>query len=140
MYLTKKTYVGGKDNKLKITGIKSQIDISRVKLVVEDIAYWRKANAIHKWFVNNVQDSEDDCRPYEVSAEKLRELLELCRQVQTQPKKAPELLPTQGGFIFGSTEYDNDYFYNINYTIEVLKSELKKDSDPLQIYNYESSW
>lgn len=140
MYLTKKTYVGSKDNKLIIAGIKSQVDISRVKLVVEDIAYWRKANAIHKWFVNNVQNSEDDCRVYEVHTEQLRNLLELCYQVKKDSKKAPELLPTQGGFLFGSTDYDNNYFHNINYTIDVLESELEKGSDSLQVYNYESSW
>ena len=32
-------------------------------LIYEDnqIASWRKANAIHKWFVDNVQDGVDDC-------------------------------------------------------------------------------
>lgn len=27
----------------------------------KEIGYWRKANHIHKWFVDCVQDGEDDC-------------------------------------------------------------------------------
>lgn len=50
------------------------------------IGYWRKANAIHRWFVENVQDGNDDCGEYEVSADQLRELLELCRKVLESAK------------------------------------------------------
>ena len=27
----------------------------------EEVGYWRKANAIHGWFVRNVQNGKDDC-------------------------------------------------------------------------------
>ena len=37
----------------------------------EEVGYWRKANAIHNWFVNNIQNGKDDCRRYEVSKENL---------------------------------------------------------------------
>ena len=47
----------------------------------EEIGYWRKANAIHNWFVNNVQNGEDDCGRYEVSKEKLESLLNICEEV-----------------------------------------------------------
>ena len=36
-------------------------DIYGVSVSV-NAAYWRKANAIHKWFVDNVQDGEDNCQ------------------------------------------------------------------------------
>ena len=29
--------------------------------IIEQVGYWRKANQIHNWFVENVQDGEDDC-------------------------------------------------------------------------------
>lgn len=45
------------------------------------IGYWRKANAIHKWFVDNVQEGVDDCKPYYVSREQLKELRTLCHRV-----------------------------------------------------------
>lgn len=140
MFLTKNTYVGGADNKLKISGIKSQVQIPRVKHITEEIAYWRKANAIHNWFVVNVQVGEDDNREYHVSTEQLQELLRLCKQVVRDPDKAPELLPTKGGFLFGSTEYDNQYFQSIDYTAKILEAVLQEDNDQLQEFVYQSDW
>lgn len=140
MYLTKNTYIGGADNKLKISGIKSHVDLSRAKHITEDIAYWRKANAIHKWFVDNVQDGQDDNRSYDVSIEQLKELLELCKKVIEEPDRAPELLPTQDGFLFGSTEYDQRYFQSLDYTAIVLETVLKEPKDQLQGYIYQSDW
>ena len=31
------------------------------------VGYWRKANAIHNWFVQNVQDNRDECQKSYVS-------------------------------------------------------------------------
>lgn len=47
----------------------------------KEVAYWRKANAIHNWFVNNIQNGIDDCRMYEVKKEQLEELLKTCKEV-----------------------------------------------------------
>lgn len=46
-----------------------------------EVGYWRKANAIHRWFVENVQNDVDDCGRYEVSKEQLETLLEICNEV-----------------------------------------------------------
>lgn len=45
------------------------------------VMYWRKANAIHKWFVDNVQDGNDDCGTYEVDIEMLRQLKAICEYI-----------------------------------------------------------
>lgn len=45
------------------------------------VAYWRKANQIHAWFVKNVQDGNDDCSEYDVSREQLIELRNVCKRV-----------------------------------------------------------
>ena len=29
-----------------------------------EAGYWRKASAIHKWFVDNCQEGDDDCGTY----------------------------------------------------------------------------
>lgn len=51
-------------------------------LSTEEIGYWRKANQIHSWFVNHVQDGEDDCDYHnEVTKEILEELLDTCKTV-----------------------------------------------------------
>lgn len=47
-----------------------------------EVGYWRKANAIHKWFVENVQNDFDDCDYHEVSQEQLKELLDICIKVR----------------------------------------------------------
>jgi hypothetical protein len=48
--------------------------------------YWRKANHIHKWFVDNVQGGKDDCGNYYVSEEKLEELLHTCERILEDSK------------------------------------------------------
>lgn len=45
------------------------------------IGYWRKANHIHDWFVQNVQGGVDECQEAHVSREKLVELRETCLRV-----------------------------------------------------------
>lgn len=48
----------------------------------EEVGYWRKANHIHQWFIENVQNGEDDCRYHrEVEEDDLRELLDICETV-----------------------------------------------------------
>ena len=101
---------------------------------------WRKANQIHDWFVENVQDGEDDCGEYQVSREQLAELASLCAEVIKHPNQAEDLLPTTDGFFFGNTEYNDYYFEQVESTrarlVEVLTSETLKDYD----FYYSSSW
>lgn len=52
----------------------------------QEVAYWRKANAIHKWFVDNIQDGIDDCGNYEVTKEDLEELLHVCKLVKNESR------------------------------------------------------
>ena len=56
------------------------------KTIFQQITSWRKANHIHKWFVDNVQGGEDDCDMYEVTEEQLVELLETCKKVLAASK------------------------------------------------------
>lgn len=51
------------------------------KTIMEDVGYWRKANHIHRWFVENVQNGVDDQRVYEVTKEQLEDLMCVCRTV-----------------------------------------------------------
>lgn len=102
----------------------------------KEIGYWRKANAIHKWFVKNVQKGEDDCRAYFVTTEQLEELLNLVNQVLADPTKGKELLPTQSGFFFGSIEYDKEYIRDLEDTKKIIEKALQANGG---IY-YRSSW
>lgn len=112
----------------------------RIKEVVEEVAYWRKANHIHQWFVENIQKGIDDCGEYRVPFYKLEELVKLCKKVLTDKSKASELLPTQGGYFFGSTEYDEHYIYDVENTVRMLEEVLSEDGAKDQEYSYQSSW
>lgn len=62
-----------------LTGVQSD----RISDVEEEVMYWRKANQIHSWFVDNVQGGHDDCKSYYVGWEELRRLLSVCQKVET---------------------------------------------------------
>jgi len=89
------------------------------------VAYWRKANQIHKWFVDNVQDGEDNCREYSVDREQLQKLLDTCHKVKADASLADEYLPPSEGFFFGSNEIDEWYWQDIDSTIEMLTVPVK---------------
>lgn len=145
MYLKRRVWFQNRDKHNDITAFAvsdtETIDISKVESFIIDVGYWRKANAIHKWFVDNIQEGNDNCGNYDVSGEKLIELRKLCIEIRDNWKKkkgkdiAKEELPTLAGFFFGGTNYDDAYLDDINNTIEILK-----DVKPAQHYIYSSSW
>ena len=59
------------------------------KRMSESVGYWRKANQIHKWFVEHVQDGEDDCGEYAVSRFKLEQLKATCEELLSRVVLAP---------------------------------------------------
>ena len=140
-----------------------------------DLGYWRKANHIHKWFVDNVQNGIDECQESVVSKEQLINLLEICQKVLEEstlvkgeiengkqliggvwvpimqdglenknPSLAEKLLPTQSGFFFGNTNYDEYYINDIKETISILKPVIAtldnlNETNSSKVY-YRSSW
>ncbi len=99
---------------------------------------WRKANAIHSWFVNTIQNGHDDCGRYFVSREDLKVLLNECQHVINFPEEASKRLPTQAGFFFGSTATDLSYLGTLCETVDIIEKALKAD-DSWEFY-YSSSW
>lgn len=144
MYLSARNYMSEYDEKItpvsekikKALGLKVGLKVEYVSLRA---AYWRKANAIHAWFVANVQDATDDCGTYEVSREQLQELAAECQKVLDNPKLAAEALPTQGGFFFGSTDYDENYVDDLKSTVEQLTTALNGVPENWW-FQYHSSW
>lgn len=133
----------------------------------KEVYYWRKANAIHQWFVDNIQNGNDDCEDYRVTQKDLQILIDTLRDVYNSlcnkemiTKKvqdgsieyeikvfkeedleiAKQLLPTQEGFFFGGTEYDEYYFEQIKDTLNDLQI-LDRSFDYENNYLiYGSSW
>lgn len=144
-------------------------EYNNVRYIIEEVGYWRKANAIHRWFVENVQKGNDDCGEYYVSEEMLKKLKNTCQKVIDaselvggkikngytykdgkkeynivdgfiikDDKVAKELLPTQEGFFFGSTEYNQYYLDDVKDTIKIINKILSEEGSD-SIY-YSSSW
>jgi len=81
MYLTGIKFIWEEEEGKKIGEVVSCPFSKSVKRVSVEAMYWRKANEIHGWFVENVQGGTDDCGDYYVSLDKLTELMNLCKKV-----------------------------------------------------------
>jgi hypothetical protein len=148
MYLTKKYYVQNwqhttPENKHEITitkgGLATAIPTDKIINIETEEIRWRKANAIHQWFVDNVQDGVDNCGDSYVDRGELRNLLGVIETVLKDHSKASELLPTTEGFFFGGTEYDEYYFAELEHTQKQLSLLLVSDTGEGDFY-YNSSW
>ena len=139
--------------------------------IFTEIAYWRKANEIHNYFVEYVQHGVDDCGTYDVSKKQLEDLLYKCKEVEriaalekskvvngytfengkeipmyedgeviVNAEEVAAILPTKGGFFFGSTDYDKYYMEDIKYTIDILEKILEETDFDTEAVCYHSSW
>lgn len=126
---------------IKTVGLKdSDCDPNSSLSVNVPVGYWRKASQIHGWMVDHVQNGQDDCGRYYVPSGSLTRLLDLCRQVSKDHKSANALLPVREGFFFGSYEYDEYYFEQIEDTITIL-SKVVGDAKYINAeFYYYSSW
>lgn len=143
MYLYAEKYVGGWDWRkdegfdkiVEAVGIKPVEDSPSIMVKVT-VGYWRKANAIHGWFVDNVQEGVDECQTAFVDPDKMRELIASCKAVLAGAP-VENHLPTRGGFFFGGLEYDEYYKADLEHTIKVLEAALELEG--VDFY-YQSSW
>ena len=142
MYLTAEKYIFNDETEISSAlanvGFKSKGN--RVRSVSVDIMKWRKSNQVHRWFVENVQKGDDDCKRYYVTLEKLAELVDLCKQVLANNALAETLLPTQQGFFFGSDEYDEMYFLDLQDTVLLVEPVLQDREWLDWDFYYQSSW
>lgn len=156
----------------RFDGILSLLDIDRDKLptcdyinVQIEVAYWRKANAVHAWFVRETQGGVDECRESDVPREKLAELKGIVDQLlatvdlgepvtsesifgeyQEYPDAtidtdlAGELLPPQSGFFFGSTDLDYWYIQDLQHTQKAIDAILTNPALNDADFTYRASW
>lgn len=120
--------------------------------IFEDIGYWRKANAIHNFFVQECQGGVDECQYSFITKDKLEDLLERCKRAMKLKKiylndgiiKNGEglemFLPTQSGFFFGGTEFNEWYFQDVAETKKIITKVLKETDFDKQVILYRASW
>ena len=147
MYLLAKRYISPYDPAdAELTKLAEAInfgdDTMEVREVTFEAMYWRKANAIHRWFVDNIQDGVDNCAEYYVNIKYLTELRNLCKRVLEDPEKAMELLPPKSGFFFGSTDIDEFFIDDLTNTVERFDYllDLPEVKDHKISFYYHSSW
>lgn len=147
--------------------IRKDIIPERITHIEEQVMYWRKANHIHAWFLRH--SAIDDQVPIYVDRDDIELLIKDCKivlkslkgskkgtvtvetgwdkdgktyekvKVYTETDIAKEYLPTQEGFFFGSTLYDDGYVQDLKDTIKTLGDELKTKNTNASYY-YEASW
>lgn len=115
------------------------IQFANVKL---QVAYWRKSNAVHQYFVDTCAEGKDECQEIYVGLENLEDLKNRCEKILENHDLASELLPTQSGFFFGSTEYDEYYFKDLKDTIKQITPVIErlKDKNCMWDVYYQASW
>lgn len=151
MYLERRTYVKNWDHtpenkRIKITleGDTKGIDVKKVSYIIEEAGYWRKANAIHGWIVDNLADGKDECQPIYLTQEKMQQLYDICVQLLSSKDESmvEKLLPPRQGFFFGSYQIDDWYWQDLQQTVDILRPAL----DDLRLnggyaeYYYQASW
>ena len=151
MYLSAKRYLWSDHDKKvaeqvgEIIGVDGDPEkrFNGASLVVKEISlealYWRKANAIHGWFVDTVQHGEDNCKEYEVERKQLEALRDLCKDILENPIATNDSdLEPREGFFFGCTNKDEWYYKDLKDTVEGLDKVLKL---PHEFYfTYQASW
>jgi hypothetical protein len=163
MYLEAKKYVG-KDNysnrertpnpdyaallALAPKGLVDKVDFGGASVALT-VGYWRKANAIHGWFVNTLAGGLDECQEIYVPRVALVDLLAACKAVLSvsagvsKQDVADEfgLMPTEG-FFFGGYELDEYYDQDLKYTIEMIENILTiiPENEYGWSFSYHASW
>ena len=140
---------------------------------VKEVAYLRKANAIHAWFERNCGEGElGNCEDCHVSKDDLLKLKDDCQKVLKSSKLvykevpvkeydsnkkefvevmrtrkvlddtslAEELLPTEAGFFFGSTLYDEDYVESLEETVAQITEILEDPDIDEYSFSYHAWW
>lgn len=92
-------------------------------------AYFRKVNFIYAYFQNKLVEEEAW-----VTREDLEDLIDKCEKILADHSLAEELLPTQSGFFFGSTDYDDWYFSDVKSCLKQMTKLLKELKDDEQIF------
>ena len=106
------------------------------------VGYWRKANAIHNFFVSEVGGGVDECQEMWIDRDILVELRSRCSDVlkaDNTEEMAQEVgLETVSGFFFGDTDYGDWYKEDLKLTVEICDFVLALPEE--YSLHYQASW
>ena len=137
------------DTLISTTTIKGMKEIPLIVTTEYTVIYWRKANQIHGWFVDNLADGVDIQQRIPVSRDNLVKLLDTCSiLLDTRSiELAWELLPPMDGFFFqtggGPAQLNEGYWLDLQHAHEELSKLLEQITEENKWdYNleYQASW
>lgn len=129
----------------------------------EQIAYWRKFNALHKYITDLLDVEEDDCVEMDLSDTEIRcilrdlyevkDILDKAERIydpdQTEEEKddwwcysqetddaVKAILPPCAGFFFGSQEIDAYYYEDVKRSIGAFEHALGLVDSGEEVYYY----
>lgn len=129
---------------IAVNEIKIPVNFGRLRCLTENIGYWRKAYAIHNWFVKNVQDGKEDWHEHICYPEDLQPLLEICKEIDAKAEIV-EKPDYQFGVILNTWDmekllpkderhadrngvlYDFWYLNDARRTIDIITEMVKED-------------
>jgi len=106
--------------------------------IFKEVSYWRKFNALHSWFVTNVQIGIDDCGMYEVTRDHIIDLVDTLFTI-LEEKDPSDFMPVVG-FFFGSTELDEYYWEQVENTRDKMYRLLNEFDWENERLFYCSDW
>lgn len=121
---------------------KSILDLPELEKVVESEiemsyeeydAYFRKVNFLFYYFDQITKTMHDQWFAF-VTPEDVDDIIDRCERVLKNHRLAHELLPTQSGFFFGSTDYDDWYFLDVKDCLKQMKKYRKLLKDGVTGY------
>lgn len=102
-----------------------------------DAAYFRKVNSIYAYFADRLDD--ETCV---VTKADIIDIMNKATEVLSEhdEETSMKLLPTQGGFFFGSTDYDDWYYEDMITILKEFGKLLKDWTDDNDIVFVHMSW
>jgi hypothetical protein len=101
----------------------------------ESDVYFRKVNFVYRYFADKLVN--ECCF---ADKEDIEELISRCDKVLADHSLAEELLPTQSGFFFGSTDYDEWYFNKVEDCKQQMEDLLSKYNEDTDVVFFIMSW
>lgn len=107
---------------------------SEIEMAYEEYnAYFRKVNFLFYYFDQTIKTMHDQWFAF-VRPEDVDDIIDRCEKVLKNENLAHELLPTQDGFFFGCTDYDDWYFHDVKNCLKQMKKYRKLLQDGITGY------
>lgn len=112
------------------------IENKRTKKQVE-FSYYRKFNALQGYFekYHNLENGG----VVHLSLKEVEDIPALLNEVDYNPDRGPDILPTYRGFFFGTYEYDNFYYSDVSQATSDFRHAKFIDFDKYNLY-FTSNW